>query len=524
MLASPLTDPTEMIKACCAYCLVTSSSSIDALKHVQRLRLDRLHNLLSLESLSQQILVDVLRYQLDSLEALKRLAGRPLIDALGSLQRRPILEDQLLNSIELLDLRNMGALLPEEIRSFMPYFKRTPLVPKEVQQMLDTWSDEARQAFSSGLGKYLETISSCSDLVQLRQKLYMVLLPVYFSTAGQNRLHETLSTAFEDRVIAISEDLGQRLSSTSFELKEFESELNPAGLLWRPEVSQMPLTNGGQGFLQQVRRRRLGRSTRQAKSSKMIKAWASSVQMMHEELVELRKTRWRDHLEEPDDEQEGEAVQILNALTQNDPVSYLGHLQRSLMSAVAIYESTLSEAVAQLVNRKESGQMAVNLIRAIRDSIDPLQRALRTQYQFDKLQSAVPQLHGLIAAEVVSQLSNSESAEPDVPSLSNKLEDLPSPRAFTFVQRLCSLMREIGSTDVWSPGAVRAVKEAVASHVFHDHRKKHYMETTFDDGYLRIVLEHRVTEEGMLASPQNKPVEEYWSRDKAAIRHACAVN
>lgn len=183
-LTSPLTEASEMVNACCAYCLVTSSSSIEALKHVQRLRLDRVRSLLSPELLHQQVLVDALRYYLDSLQVLKGLAGRSLLDVLGNLQKRPILEDQSLDNAELLDLRSVRALLPDEIRSFMPYFKRTPLAPSETSQMLNSWSDEVRQTFSSGLARQLRSITSCSDFLQLRQQLYLVFLPVYFRLLG----------------------------------------------------------------------------------------------------------------------------------------------------------------------------------------------------------------------------------------------------------------------------------------------------------------------------------------------------
>ncbi len=199
---------------------------------------------------------------------------------------------------------------------------------------------------------------------------------------------------------------------------------------------------------------------------------------------------------------------------QKDPEAYIVHLRRTLTAAIATYESSLSEAVSQLVDQDGGGQSAVNLLRVIRDSMGPLQSMSTTEDRFEKLQSALPQLHRLIAAEVVSRLSASELMDHAVPSSSSELEDLPSPRTIAFLQRLSSLMLGIGSTDTWSPGAVHAAKEAVASHIFREDQKLLYVETSFDDGYLRIALGLPLPEDRLPSSPQGRVIKEYWSRTK----------
>ncbi|RMD39191.1 hypothetical protein DV735_g5938, partial [Chaetothyriales sp. CBS 134920] len=521
-LSSPLSEPQALVEACCAYAFVTSASSTDVLTHVQRLRLEKLRKVLGSDKVSHKTVVDALRYLLESLQVIKNLAGRSLLEALGSLQKQPIWESEALQSLELLDLKSLVALLPEEIRAFTPLFKRRPLAPRDVHQLLEGWSNEARALWLSSLEQHMLSTESYVDLLQLRQSLYGTFLPLYFSTPGGSDLFEAVRKAIEARMHTLAKN---RCLALSHIVSRFDSSLRrpeTAPSLWQPELAKLSLNDGGQTLLQQVWGRYTGRSRSQTKALRRITRWISSVQDMQAEFDKLRNSRWREHLEEADDEQEDEAQEILDTLTQTDPASYAGHLQKALLAVLAAYEEKVSGSVDQLGLPGDHIFEAVSLLRVIRDSLNLLQRAFR-DHRFDQVRGKLPSLYGIIANGVVARLAEWESAEvgSTIPPAASSLDDVPSPRAVAFLQQLCAVMLDIGNMDIWSADVVSATKSAVASYIFQEEgegedgdgdnskRRGHFMETAFDEAYLRTAFgQPRLS----AAESQRKAAEAYWAR------------
>ncbi|RMZ83598.1 hypothetical protein DV738_g962, partial [Chaetothyriales sp. CBS 135597] len=492
-LANPLSEPQTLVEACCAYCFVTSASSSDVLTHLQRLRLEKLRKVLGSDRASHRTIVDALRYLLESLQVIKNLAGRSLLEALGSWQKHPIWESEGLQSLELLDLKSLVPLLPEEIRSFIPLFKRKPLAPRDVHQILEGWSHEARTLWLSSLEKQMLSTESYVDLLQFRQSLCGTFLPLYFSTPGGGDLFQAIRKAVESRMHTLAKN---RCLSLSHIISRFEGSLRvpeAAQSLWQPELAKLSLNDGGQTLLQQVWGRYTGRSASQTKALRRITRWISSVQDMQAEFGKLRNSRWREHLEEADDDQEDEAQEILDTLTQTDPASYAGQLQEALLSALTAYEEKMSGAVDKLGLQGEDHTLeAVSLLRVIRDSLNLLQRAFR-DHHFDQVRGKLPNLYGIVASGVVARLEQWEktgaASATTIPPAASSLDDVPSPRTFAFLRQLCTVMLDIGNTDIWAP----------------------FIETTFDEAYVRTALGQPLQS---VEGSQRKAAEAYWARTR----------
>ena len=199
-LIKPRSTAASTANASCAYCLITSASFQDVFKHVSRLRLERMRKWLEPAVLQDVHVIDALRYQIATLRMLASLTGRTMTDALGSLQKRAILQEASIMELDLLDLRGIGALIPEEIQTFIPYFKRTPFSADEVRETLLTWSSDASPVIARGLEQLLLDQTEVGRVLELRKALFVTLLPVYFTLPGSSSMHHALRRVLSDRI------------------------------------------------------------------------------------------------------------------------------------------------------------------------------------------------------------------------------------------------------------------------------------------------------------------------------------
>ena len=221
-------------------------------------------------------------------------------------------------------------------------------------------------------------------------------------------------------------------------------------------------------------------------------------------------------LEEPDDEQEEEADKVVKELSKDDAGLYSTRLQNALKSGFEELEDALLAIVTATMEQKADVRLAVEYLRAIREFVVPLREDFPDNAPFQKLDGLIPRLHEVIAAEIVSQACAGSDGDSDVKTrqgVVTSIENLPSPRAFGFLHKLCTVMLEVGGTDIWSSAAVRALKSAVAAKVFQEDFKHAYAESALDEAYLAAALGHPAsTSEG--SAEQKKAAWEYWGRTK----------
>lgn len=517
-LASPVSNVRDLLAAICSYCLVTSASSEDALGHLRHLRLEKIRHQLRISQLRSTI-CEALRYQLASLQTFKSLIGRPMVEAMNDLQKRPILQNPAIRELDSLDLDRVMPLIPNDIRSFVPYFKRSAPTAGEMQIKFEAWSREACRALSDSLSSHLSALDNLAAVLELRKDLLMILLPSYFSTPAGSELNHEVSKALNDKVAALCLGEGMRLDRISNLLVEGNGLKVSTKSLWDPEIAQSSLGHGGAKVIKQVTKRHAGHSGALSKSTKALHSWILSANLTQSLIEELTKIRWRDVLEEPEEENEEDASTLITTICETEPRSYMSSLQESLQVAIRDFEAKIADAAAQVADDPSSVHRAVELLRSIRASIASLKQAFQEEANFGRLAGIIPKLHHVVANEVSRQLAKSmeegkRSRKWDKTILP---ENMPSPRAFLTLRRLCEIMMEIGGTDLWSPAVVELVKKAVSERVFKFEFKSRYLQHEFDEAYLCHALNHTMAGSVSGSSEANETVRsaaEYWARTR----------
>src|SRR6202000_2632413 len=123
------------------------------------------------------------------------------------------------------------------------------------------------------------------------------------------------------------------------------------------------------------------------------------------QLDEISKTRWRDILEEPDDENEDEASALVRTLIETDPKLYRETLQAGLQEAVLKHETSITEAANEMMIGETDISQTVALLRSIRLSMSSLQHAFPDHTKLERFREVVPKLQMVVANEVATQLS-----------------------------------------------------------------------------------------------------------------------
>ncbi|KIV76902.1 hypothetical protein PV11_08752 [Exophiala sideris] len=513
-LVSPISEVPNLLEALCSYCLVTSVSSEDALTHLRQLRLEKVRRQLD-ESAGRETICEGLKYQLVSLQTFKTLSGRPITEAMNNLQKKPILEDSAIRGLESLDLDRLRPLLPEEIRTFVPYFKKIVPSADEMRAKLEAWSQEACQLISTAVDDYLSKLDDITEVLGLRKDIYEILLPVYFSTPASNDINKQIRHSLNQRISQICQSQGTRLSQVTQSLIEIAAGQTSTKSLWDAEAVQTSLEKGASKVIARVKASHSGLNSKLSKASRTLNAWISALHATQNQIDDLPKVRWRDAIEEPDDEQEEESSDVIKMLCKDDPFFYSKTLQDSLQGALADYDTSLASSASAISGESPDVSRAMNLLRSIRVSASALQQVFPEGGSVKGLQDIVPQLRQVLAEDVVRRLSESTERDGTVRKWDKAQlpENMPSPKAFMTLRRLCNIMAEIGGMDIWCTPAVQLVKKEVAARIFMPEHTKDYMEHEFDETYLRIALDHG--DEGASETKRQSPAEfDYWTRTK----------
>ena len=518
VLENPKSRLPELLESICSYCLVTSSSAEDGLAHLRQLRLEKIRRRLT-ASLHSNSLCEILRYQLSSLQTFRSLFGRPIVEAIYDLQRKPILADPSIRELESLDLDRIISLIPNDIRSFVPYFKRSAPTAEEMQSTLEAWSREACQIFSKALRHYLQDMDQLEDVLDLRKQLFNLLLPSYFSTSGGSTIKEEITQAVNGQVTAVFQRQENKLQRSTDLLLDTAKFGQPPLPLWSESLAFSSLESGSNNLIRKVRKRHAGHNSNLSKVSRALDQWVSLANNTLSQLDDLSKTRWRDILEEPDEDGEDDAAALIRSLTEGDPKLYRQAIQTSLKGAVLKHETSIADAANNIVDGGGDLSKAVALLRSIHVSTSSLQNALPGGVEFAKLQKLVPRLQQMVADKVAERLVTATAGKTGAGKWDKSVlpENAPSPRAFSTLRRLCKIMLEVGGTDSWSPALVQLVKKAVGLRIFETKLENSYMHHDFDKVYLAIALELKPTGnsgDAWTSAELSTSASEYWTRTK----------
>ena len=465
----------DLVEALCAFCLATSSSSADAVRHYHHLRLREIRRVPELAETGQHNAVHALRYYIRSLQTTKAILGRPLSEALRILKVRPILRDSAVQQLDELDLETLQRWVATEIQDFIPFIKHNDMTKSEIESVTSSWSRDAFSSLVDMLRDELEGLNKTVDLLSLRSALLETWLPVCTSTPvhSSSDVLESLRELLNQRVnqlIGIEADalttIGAVVASTVNVVAEPEGSV---ASVWDATFVTMQTGKGASAFKRHLRARHLGTTDQISSGLRSLESWISQVKTTESVAQLLVKDRWQDKVEEDGTDDDAPAV-IEHMLTVKDSELYKAAQREAIVTATSKFQINIRDA-SDLISDVQGTTKVPTLLRIIREICQRLRRAFPA-LNLTTLDDMVPGLHEQLANDVATRVVALFKSRPASNCYTQRtlnqlwdgtppLPTQPSPRVFKLLYKLSGAMAERG-TDLWTPSAVVALKQAVS--------------------------------------------------------------
>ncbi|OJD21489.1 hypothetical protein ACJ73_07171 [Blastomyces percursus] len=472
-LATPSYSTQEIIETMSAYCLATSSSSTDVLRHFHQVRLEAIQAILLREDPSFANVEQSLKLIIHTLKRTSELLSGSLPDALGKLTIRPILGDSEVRKLDGLAIDIFERWVGNDINNFTPWVKHTKFSKSETGKIIKDWSREGFGALTGGMRKNLERSQNFQEILLLRRNLLDIWLSVQSSTPCHSppEILEGIRGAVNNQLVSVLRAqikgltlLGLEISSTITGWNEIEDGTS-APSLWDPDVVFLDSSGGATAFKREIVNRTLGRDSKVLQISASYTTWLSDIEECKDMIDELKKIRWEDIVE--DDEDEDVLQNTVGILNQDDPELLQKEYETTLTKGFSALQTCLHSALANM-SRSHRGRQAAFMLRVIREIRGHIPRGLSAE---DHLfaDDLVPKLHDVLAIEISSQLlpsiitralGKSRGAGCAGRTLwegNPQLPIQPSPATFKLLQKLVTMMEQQGR-DLWNPSAVGVLK------------------------------------------------------------------
>lgn len=542
----PTTPSSRLVQAAGAYCLTTSSSSADVVRHFRALRAQRLAQGPSADELTKPQLRNDLKqrchYFVASVAAIKMLSGRGVVDLLNSLQKHPVLEDQKLLTIEILQLDTVGKLLPADIMSFTPYFKRTVPVASELRASTQQWVNEASKHLLISIGRTIQNYPLRS-VIKIRQIVLDILLPSCFSTLSHEIITTSIREEFSTRIVNLIQQQAQTLQSLGSDISSIiQSSQPPDKSIWQSNSPRKLTAQPPPSAIRDIRQSHLGVSNDLTSYFDKFSTWLLECRRTKQQIESLSKIRWQDKIEEFDEEDEDVAQELVSSLSKNDPIAYLKTFDEAANSAADAFITNISDLASQLAttatmnttnlkmepdndttktSTASTSSHITTLLRITRESTHILTSLIPTK-NLSTLHTATSTLHQSLAQRTATNLweSLNSSRLTTIKSPIYIPSDLPSPLTILLLETLCTTMSTIGGTDIWTTAATAKVKQVVLSRVTDQNGelKARYIKSEIDEAYLGLALgverDRERDGEGQIQTDAQRRAATYWSRTK----------
>lgn len=465
----------DVLRALCAYSLVTSSGARDVLRYLLAAREEAMALAFARdEGMPHPAAEDVvgsLRLYTSTLLKVQLLVPAKLSPALAGLKSRPLLDDASVKALEGLRLDVSAGWCSEEMRYFRPFVRHDDLDATQARDKLAEWADKGGQMILEGLNKTLGRMTELESIVRLRTRVLQFWIRQGGRIKGLDPLEmqDDLRRAINARMLAVLEAKAAKLRlvgaevGATLEAWQQGATGHVAGL-WDDTGYDAALAKGGVTFVHEVVTRLYGRSDAVSKAVHCYGSWARVMDDVRDAVEQLRRQRWDNDEEEIEDEETIEARQ--QALSRDDP----GRLQERLDAAVDRAFDELEAQLGRLLEERSggpaNGPMAMYVIRVLRDVRSQLpERAAVEDFGL----ALVPGLHGSVAAHVSAPALDEFAAAflPDGGGVGRQLWEgepalpsQPSAGVFRFLQALSLSMADAG-VDLWSAAAVTALKKHV---------------------------------------------------------------
>lgn len=470
-LGSANSTADDTIEALAAYCLTTSSSSDDAIRHFRDVRLGVIDSQLALTDFSGENVLKAFLLYIRTLQTSKILLSRRLSDVLSKLKARPILTDPEVRNLDDLGIDTLGRWAAPEVTNFTPWIKLSELSKSDAEKVIKQWSSQAFEALVKGCQNSLGNWSDFSDLLTLRKKTLDLWLSSRSSTPTHSSLGvvEGIRTIFNEQLTRVLSDqakkldqFGQDISST---ISYWESkEHSETQSLWDHNIISLDYSNGAAAFKQTVMSKLLGRDEDISTALQTYQNWRSTIDLSKQSVDNLKRTKWSDILDEGEDEDPD--VDIAAMLNDDDPRILRDALRSAVRQSLTTLQDSFSDTFAAFgqSNRNLKAAYLLRLIRLVR-------RDLPTDFiaiDFSFSSSIVPKLQEMLATEVVAlttPLKLPDSRQKRLPGRSlwegdPELPVQPSPYTFKFLRRLMESMDRCGQ-DLWDLSTMQVLKQTL---------------------------------------------------------------
>jgi hypothetical protein len=474
-LASAKSAVDDIIESLAAYCLATSSSSDDAIRHFHHVRLEIIGNLLELTEASGENVPNALQLYIQTLQMSKTLLSRRLSDVLNKLKTRPILADPDLLSLDELSVDVLGRWVAAAVKNFTPWIKLSELSKSDAEKTIKQWSRQAFDAFVKGCSHALTDWYDFSELLALRRRTLELWLSSLGSTPTHSPLNvlEGIRSAFNQRLSQILSDqareleqFGQAVSSviTNWDAKEHVETLS----LWDDELINLDISDGAAAFKQTIADRLLGRDADVSAVLAKYETWLAAIGKSKEYINEMKRVRWTDILEEG--EEEDADMDITAILNDDDTALLKDALQKSVRESLNLLQSSFAGILETFgsSHRHKKAAFLLKLIRLVRKDL-PVD-FISGDFVFSK--EIVPRLQQIVTEQVVTLAEplnvwprRASQADETLPGRSlwegdPELPVQPSPAIFKFLRRLVDRMDDYG-LGLWDVSTTQALKGAL---------------------------------------------------------------
>ncbi|KAJ4388343.1 hypothetical protein N0V85_007656 [Neurospora sp. IMI 360204] len=515
-----LTPRSDLLKALSAYSLHTSSGARDTLRHFLEVR----GSALSWEGQPSAVRIpkDILRrlnLYAKTLQDVQALAPHKLADALSGLKKKALLADDSLRAIEGLRLDMYSRWCGDEIQYYTPFIRHDDLQAESVNSLLFEWAPVHRDVFIDDLDKTVKSMSEFKAIVDLRTSVLRLWIAessrVRFNDFSPKDEHSDDGTPINTSMFTqirstINNHLLSVIDTKVHKLRLVGSEASAALAAWREGTTDQHLSlwdpstfsgidltipsgpSGGaaQQFASEVISRLYGRNDAVSKAVASYKSWFHVIDDVGSVVDQLRRQRWENDLEDEEGdmmmvEDEETIEQRQQLLSREDPERLTTHLSDSLLKAFAALDEHLTDLWNQQREGPNNGQIAMYLLRLLRDIRSRLPAEQQPQIPpgagAEEGSSSIkafglptiPSLHSSLARTVlvspVDEFVTVALARKTVVGRalwegSPELPTSPSPGMFRFLRNLSAAMADAGA-DLWSPAAVRELKKEVRGEV-----------------------------------------------------------
>ncbi|KAM5475171.1 hypothetical protein MauCBS54593_001647 [Microsporum audouinii] len=470
-LAAVNTTTDRLVHALSAFCLATSSSSNDAVRHFCDVRKNAIGQKIIQNTQKDGILL-ALKLYLQTLRQADHLLAGPLAAALEKLTSQPLLADPEIFCLGELNIDVLKPWLLADIQHFTPWIKYNKIPKSERDIQLKPWSKDTFKIFSSQAKLKLEGFHDFEELLSLRKQLLESWLLVQSSTPTHSNLEifEGLQDIINHQLILTLQGQSEGLATLGNEITSVINNLSTdndkdRSLLWDPKLTSLDFSEGASNFKGEIVNRTLGRGTDVLRLLDLYQTWLQTVETRAALIHGMKSDNWEDIVE--DDSDEDIIDHINGCLKEDNPAILEEEHRKALMKGFEKLQATLTGVLNKFSEEKKALQ-AVFLLRMIREIRNKIPNKLLDGGQQHFAQKIIPGLHNIIAIDTIAKLSvHIEKLKPCKSSLrcpgrtlwegKPELPVQPSPAGFKLLRRLELIMDNLGP-DLWNPSALFALK------------------------------------------------------------------